>query len=200
MITLRMANIERYPLTWPTIYPRTPAQKLQKARFEVSFAKARDELLHELELLGAKTRIISSNIPLRKDGLPYANTKEPIDKGVAVYFQLNNKPYALACDRWDATKDNLRAIGLHVAAMRGMERWGVGNLEQAFAGYQALPASSNKSRNWWDVLGVKQNATPAEIKEAYKELVRRHHPDAGGTHAQMLEINWAYDMAKASRI
>lgn len=191
---------ECYPLSWPTIYPRTPIQKLQKARFEVSFAKARDELLHELELLVAKSVVISSNIPLRKDGLPYANAKEPIDKGVAVYFKLGKKPYVLACDRWDMTKDNLRAIGLHVAAMRGMERWGVGNLEQAFAGYQALPASgNNKSKKWWEVLGVKPNASPAEIKEAYKELVRRHHPDANGTHEQMLQINWAYDMAKASR-
>lgn len=190
---------ERYPLTWPTIYPRTPAQKLRCARFEVSFAKARDELLHELELLKAKTIIISSNIPLRLDGLPYANAKEPVDKGVAVYFKLGKKPYVLACDRWDATKDNLRAIGLHVAAMRGMERWGVGNLEQAFAGYVALPERSNKSKKWWEVLSVKQNASPTEIKEAYKELVRRYHPDTGGSHAQMLELNWAYDMAKASR-
>ena len=35
--------------------------------------------------------ILSMNVDLRRDGLPYANYKEPIDPGVAVYF---NRTYA----------------------------------------------------------------------------------------------------------
>ncbi|MCC5610105.1 hypothetical protein LC612_25910 [Nostoc sp. CHAB 5834] len=73
-----------YPLTWTSIYPRTPQSKREAARFEVNFSTARNDLLNELRLLGAKNIIISSNVPTRQDGLPYARPKEPDDPGVAV--------------------------------------------------------------------------------------------------------------------
>ncbi|MBH8565899.1 DnaJ domain-containing protein [Nostoc sp. CENA67] len=189
-----MNDISAYPLTWATIYPRT--HKREAAQFQVSFSVARDDLLNELRLLGAKNVIISSNVPLRKDGLPYANFKEPDDTGVAVYFSLKDKSYALCCDRWLKTKDNMRAIGLHIAAMRGMERWGVGSVEQAFAGYQALPPSIEKK--WWQILGVDVRASDDEVKAAYRELARKYHPDGGNSpdSEKMTEINAAYEEAK----
>lgn len=85
-----------YPLTWPANWPRTPVSKRQQARFEVSFRVARDQLFEELRLLRATVVIVSSNIPLRKDGLPYASYREPEDPGVAVYFQLRKTAHVLA--------------------------------------------------------------------------------------------------------
>ena len=78
--------------------------------------------------------------------------------------------------------------------MRGMERWGVGSVEQAFAGYQALPPQQEKK--WWDVLGVSPGATEDEVREAYVKLARQHHPDNGGSDEQMTIINAAYEQAK----
>lgn len=189
---------ERYPLCWPAGWLRTPAQKRKGARFEVSFAVARDELLRELQLLKASSVIISSNVPLRRDGLPYANYRQPEDPGVAVYFQLKGKPHVLACDRWDLVKDNIRAVGLHVAAIRGIERWGVGSVEQAFMGYQALPESSNGSKKspWWVVLNVSPDATLDTIKAAYSQKARTHHPDMQGSDERMAEINRAWEEAQ----
>lgn len=188
-------NITAFPLTWATIYPRTPHHKRKEARFEVNFAVARDQLLHEMELLDAFAVIISSNVPLRQDGLPYANFKEPDDPGVAVYFRVKKKNYVLCCDRWLKVKDNLRAIGLHIAAMRGMERWGVGSVEQAFMGYQALPPQFSE-RKWWEVLGVDVRASNDEVKLAYRKLARKYHPDKGGSSDRMSTINAAYQQAK----
>ncbi|MCC5608930.1 hypothetical protein LC612_19610 [Nostoc sp. CHAB 5834] len=72
--------------------------------------------------MGAKNIIISSNVPTRQDGLPYARHKEPDDPGVAVYFKIKDKNYALCCvgiarlrHRWLKVRHNLRAIGLHIA-------------------------------------------------------------------------------------
>lgn len=188
-------NISAHPLTWATIYPRTPKHKREAARFEVNFSTARNDLLNELRLLGAKNVVISSNVPVRQDGLPYARPKEPDDPGVAVYFQIKDKNYALCCDRWLKVRHNLRAIGLHIAAMRGMERWGVGNVEQAFMGYQALPPAVSE-RNWWEVLGVSPKASDDEVKEAYRKLARQHHPDYGGSSDKMAAINAAYEQLK----
>jgi hypothetical protein len=97
-----MEMVQAYPLTWAAMYPRTPRAQRESARFEVSFSTARDELLNELRLLGATNVIISSNVPLRRDGLPYANFREPEDPGVAVYFKWRQKPYVMRCDRWQA--------------------------------------------------------------------------------------------------
>ena len=54
-----------------------------QSQFQVSFAKARDELLVELKRLNATNIVISSNVETRQDGLPYARSKEPDDPGVA---------------------------------------------------------------------------------------------------------------------
>ena len=35
------------------------------------------------------------------------------------------------------------------------------------------------ARDPYQVLGVSSNASSAEIKAAYRQLVKRHHPDAG---------------------
>ncbi|MCC5640283.1 hypothetical protein LC593_31510 [Nostoc sp. CHAB 5844] len=101
-----------YPLEWAIMYPRTQQNQREVARFEVSFSVARDDLLNELRLLGAKNIIISSNVQLRRDGLLLANFKEPTDPGVAVYFNIEDKNYALCCDRWNKVKDNLKLLSI----------------------------------------------------------------------------------------
>lgn len=49
----------------------------------------------------------------------------------------------------------------------------------------------------YHTLGVNTNATTAEIKSAYRRLVKIYHPDlnpGAGTHEQMLAINEAYEV------
>lgn len=40
--------------------------------------------------------------------------------------------------------------------------------------------------------------TAAGIKERYRELAAFKHPDKGGSHEAMAELNAAYEQAKAS--
>lgn len=110
-------TIDAWPLAWPATWPRTDYP--ERSRFGVSFAVARDELLYELDLLGATDVVISSNVELRRDGLPYANRPEPIDTGVAIYFTIDSRQQCIPVDRWDRVKDNLRAAGLTIQALRG---------------------------------------------------------------------------------
>lgn len=47
-------------------------------------------------------------------------------------------------------------------------------------------------RNYYDVLGVKRDATDDEIKKAFRKLAAKNHPDAGGDEKKFAEISEAY--------
>ncbi|MFN9547971.1 MAG: J domain-containing protein [Cyanobacteriota bacterium] len=46
------------------------------------------------------------------------------------------------------------------------------------------------------VLGVSPEATAAEIKSAYRSLVKRHHPDAGGDETRIVALNAAWEVLR----
>lgn len=189
---------EAFPLQWPQHKTRTQPHRQERSRFRVSsFALVRDELMRELNLLGAKSVVLSSNIPLRNDGLPYANFKRLNDTGAAVYFQYKGKSMCFACDRWERVEDNIQAIRHTIAALRGIARWGSGDmLEAAFTGFQALPAPSSAVKDWWQVLFVRRGAPLTEIEKAYRDMARLAHPDNGGSDEQMAELNAAIAAAR----
>lgn len=152
-------------------------------------------LAGELKRLAAQGVIISSNLQIRQDGLPYANQSKMLaDPGVAVYFKLKNAPRVLACDKWASVAENMAAIAGHIEAIRAVDRYGVGTLEQAFAGYQALPAQASP---WWTVLEFDQRPTSFTIVEQrFTTLAKQHHPDRGGNPVTMAKINAARDAAR----
>lgn len=171
---------EAYPLQWPAGKPRT--SRPERARFDVSQDRAQNGILQQVRMLGGKSPVISTNIPLRRDGLPYANRKIGDDKGVAVYFTLRGQQMCFACDRWDDIKDNMQAIHKTIEALRGIERWGSGDMvQQAFTGFVALPSQDNP----YDVLGVKPDATEEEIEASYRQKAKVCHPDMGGSDEAM---------------
>lgn len=205
-----------YPLHWPAGRLRTPAsarrranfsQRVHNGRFEetkaLSIAASHERLQFEVDRLDARNVILSTNQELRLDGRPRSGNGEPADPGAALWFTLRKRDMVLACDRWDRLADNIAAIAKHIEALRGIERWGVGSLEQAFAGYEALPKAeapdAGGKRDWWIVLGVDRAASMAEIEAAWRERIRAAHPDNGGSKDEAAAINRARDEARAER-
>jgi hypothetical protein len=213
--------IEAYPLCWPNNKPRTPKQARTRAKFSkkeksystdyvyshssskaLTVAQALSRVTRELESftrtgrnyrIPPDTIVISTNIKVNRNGLPYSETKQPDDVGVAVYFQLDGKNYCLPCDKWDRVADNLAAIASHLGALRGIERWGVGETHDVFTGFRALPSTEPAKREWHDILGVRWNASYQEAEAAYKKKVVQCHPDKpGGSHEAFIELQEAW--------
>ena len=200
-------TIQAYPLQWPAGWRR--CRDRERARFHrrgqatqsgwrptenLTVADAIGRVLFELEAMGLdRARIaISTNIPTRRDGLPYSNSKQPDDPGAAVYWR-NGKvgQRCMGVDRYDRVADNLAAIAATLGAMRAIERHGgAAILDRAFTGFKALPAPEQ----WWQALGLDSpDVTEEQIQAAWREKAKTHHPDKGGDETHMARINAARD-------
>jgi hypothetical protein len=208
-----MSEPTAYPLCWPRGVPRHKGVRLTAAfskqvsqhtpnapdgvasyRSEpLSIADGVARIQRELNRFGAVRLVISTNVAVRRDGLPYSTSREPADPGVAVYFHLRTRPYCLPCDRWTRVADNLAAVAAHIAALRGIERWGVGTVEQAFTGYLALPSPDDVD---WRA-EFPRVETLEQLEERYREQAKKLHPDAEGTHEAMVRLNRARQAARA---
>lgn len=186
------------PLSWPMRQKRTPTNQRRKNPMwrGATVSTASVQIEDEIAKLGGHDLILSTNLALRADGFPRSGQPEPADPGAAVYFTRKGKQIVLACDRYPTVRENLRAIGMHLNALRGMERWGVGSLDQAFAGYAALPESAGEE-SWWSALGCE--AAPASLDElqvVYRDAAKRAHPDAGGSAEAFVRVQRAFERGR----
>lgn len=195
---------ESFPLSWPIGRERTAKYHRKNAPFKTTMGRARDQLLHELKLLGARNIVISSNVATYKRGgqdIMYADqSSAKEDPGVAVYYTWRDDQYCLSCDKWTTVMDNLQALMKTVDAIRGIERWGTGEMmKAAFSGFKALPESSEiKIPMWYEILEVSPNSNAFQIKEAFRKKAMQYHPDRGGNAEMFNRIQNAYQQGLAS--
>jgi hypothetical protein len=195
---------DAFPLAWPDGWPRaTGALKDGRSNFQRpasagrywTFIEAREALLSELLMVSdLRSAVISSDWRLGARGAVLLGAPRPKDEAIAIYFTRKGRSYVMACDRYTRSEENMRSLTLALAAMRQLERHGGGvMLERAFAGFLALP----QPKTCWEVLGLGTGvtSTAGDVQAAWRELARKTHPDQGGNHAAMAELNAARDAA-----
>jgi hypothetical protein len=195
-------KITAYPLVWPEGWKRTTSRK-RSAPYKVSFHQAYEDARNSLSLFKGYGVVVSTDVPLRRDGHPYADG-DPRDPGVAIYFTRAQQQYVIACDLYDKVHWNMRAVGLAIDGMRAIERSGASHiLDRAVAGFAQLGSGAGTApskRPWREVLNLEGLVGPgfaviAAVEASYKSLARTRHPDAGGSHDAMTELNAARDEA-----
>ena len=196
-----MTTIIAYPLQWPDGWKRTAFHLRRDAKFRsgdkrLSVAVAHNRVMEQLALFKVDTRndvVVSTNIPLRLDGAPRSDQREPNDPGVAVYWRTKGGGMkTMAIDHYKRVADNLAAVAATLDAMRAIERHGGAQiLDRAFTGFAALPPPASP----WSILGIPPRSSRAAIEVAYRATARTAHPDAGGSTAAMAALNAARDAA-----
>lgn len=200
---------QAYPLQWPDGWPRTEAHKREdgRSRFQkgdwrsrsyTTINTTRQQLADELQRLGARNVVLSTNVELRLDGQPYSNRRAPEDPGIAVYFELDGESMVMAQDAFLRVPDNIRSLTLAISGMRQMQRHGGGTmLKRAFQGFTALPPPTadfampaERVRPWYEVLGVADDCPLPVAEAAWKALCRRTNED------QRYGLNAAIDAAR----
>jgi hypothetical protein len=184
--------VQAYPLHWPSNFPRS--SRKTSGTFKTSLAGALKNVQDSLRLFshdsGRKLEdlIISSNVTL--------GMQNPKDSGVAVWFTWDGLQVCIPVDRYERVEANLQAIHHIIEARRTeLRHGGLAIVRATFTGFKSLPSSA-RTKSWWDIIEVSQNASWEEITKAYKKKAADLHPDRGGSTEAFQELASAYQDAK----
>jgi hypothetical protein len=137
----------------------------------------------------------------RSDGWPKSNVR-PLSPRVVVSM-LNSKhgPLRYPCDRFDRFEDNVRAIGLALEALRKVDRYGVTRKGEQYAGWKALPASTNATMTVEAAAALVANLANTKAatilsdaqlaRAAFRDALKLVHPDTGGSADRFNEVQTA---------
>jgi hypothetical protein len=196
---------EAYPLSWPAGWPRHRGTRDSDRRFSgptYRWDRVYHGLTDELRRIGASRIVVSTNQPVRADGLPYAQQRAIHDPGVAVYFMRGKKALVMAQDRFDTVIGNMRSLAMAIEGLRQMERHGGATMmERAFDGFAALPAPDD----CWKILQIaalrkdRQGVVTNReiIMQAFRSRASESHPDTGTGGVDMDKLVKARDEALA---
>lgn len=181
---------------WPEGWPHGGRGK--SSPFQSSYSRTLNQLDAELAHLRAVDVTLQVDLAdgdLRLDG-QIRSTARPDYRGVILTIESRTHgTLVYPCDTFGDWQSNLRAITLGLEALRKVERYGIGERGQQYAGYREigaggpteLGAGSMTAAQAAEVLLVESRLTDLEvfgteggIERAYRRAAKRLHPDVGG--------------------
>lgn len=205
ILTFRPIKIR--PPEWKSAYERRPS-----APFGATYGKTMIDLDREITHLHGDDPTLQLDLTdadLRLDGQIRAGAR-PEHPGVILSFDTKNHgTLTYGTDRFDHWHGNLRAIALGLDCLRRVERYGIAERGQQYAGYREIgtgialgPAEMTREQAarilvdtaevpwpWEELLADADLATTT-----YRAAARLHHPDNGGDPAVFRTITTARDV------
>lgn len=178
-----------------TAWPSKPTVDRTYGPFKATWLKTLDLLERELSHLNARDITIEAFFHpshIRNDGWPRSDAR-PTQPGVILSFETKKGRFSMPCDRFTTYQANCRAIALTLEHLRGAERYGVADRGEQYTGWLKLPAASAMDEAEQLAVTLAQMAgievvhanTIATNQDAFdrawREAVRRTHPDTGGS-------------------
>lgn len=165
---------------------------MAKSRFTAQEQTVTNNLINTMKKMEA------SNLKVNKDLL-----KGDVD----IIFDRGGKRYVFRCDTYERQLDNYRAAQLCIEYLyRALEAYGVSSSEESlfdkffdnlFLGFEARPDDDvlmlGHQGAWYEILGVKPEASRRDVINAYKSLAKVHHPDTGGDKETFIKLRKAYE-------
>lgn len=221
-----MADYRLPDTAWPLQYRHTDRELFhttsrrpnpfgRKDMYERTLAELRHEL-EQLRTTSAHLQLVLGNgeADLRRDGQLRARA-DVSHPGVALtLITAEHGTLVYTCDAFQGSYSNdppdwqinLRAITLGLHDLRRLDRYGIADRGQQYAGFKALGSGTAMSGGTHDRLSLAKFIgtaagwdTPPDpddleaVRTAYREAARRHHPDRGGNPQMMSYLNSARD-------
>lgn len=116
--------------------------KHRRSQFGTAWPETERLLLAEVRHLSGRDLVVEVDVregDIRNDGRIRAAAR-PETPGVRVAFESRHGPLVYATDRFNHWQDNVRAVALGLEALRKVDRYGITERGEQYAGWKALPA------------------------------------------------------------
>lgn len=186
------------------------------SQFSASWKSTLDLLDRELWNLGVRTTFVMqidvTETDLKLNGTLRANAR-PASPAVAISVERQGRPPLLfACGKFPHWQENVRAIALGLEALRKVERYGITQANEQYAGFKSLPSGEPMPAPKMTVeeaadfiaaclrdIGFEVAAGGPATRQhvlidpgnAYRVAAKRLHPDAGGDAALFRRLSEA---------
>ena len=169
----------------------------QYSPFSANWSSTDALLDRELRALGARNVVLMVNVSeadIRLDGRLRANA-HPDSPHAALAFDARKQGALLVCcGRFRSWQDNVRGIALGMEALRKIERYGIVQANEQYAGWKAIgsggdaPMDPNEvvAASWTLIAhhaGWTVERAQSDSRTAYRMAIKATHPDQGGEPA-----------------
>ena len=197
---------------WPPEWPRTGGKS---SPFQASYRRTLDQLDVELSHLRATDvtmQVDASSEDMRLDGQLRANASVGYRGVILTVESRTHGTLTYPVDTFSDWQSNLRAITLGLEALRKVERYGIADRGQQYAGYRELgsgiamgPGRMTADQaaaflvehgEWGSVPADPADliGEPDVIAAYYRQAAKRLHPDAGGDPEQFKRLQEAKEV------
>lgn len=135
----------RYTFRPISVWPCQPTRVRKRSKFRSSHVRTLELLGSELRRMNAVNVVIEAFVDerdIRIDGMLRSDAR-PSSPGIIISFKGMYGPQRYPCDTFDNWPDNLRAIGMALAALRAVDRYGVTKHGEQYTGWKQLPPPRN---------------------------------------------------------